>query len=321
MKAKNNICIYHGNCSDGFTAAWAVWKRFGDSMEYHAGFYGDAPPDVRGKRVIIVDFSYSKDVLRKMVLEAESLIVIDHHKTAQEALAWMPKAVLEPPYEYINDPWSHHIGFDSSFLNMQGHPSCCAWFDMEKSGARMAWEFFHPKTRVPKLIEHVEDRDLWRFKLYGTREIQAVVFSHPYDFDVLNELATRCEHDPDEMIREGAAIERKHFKDVDELVKVSMREMKIGGNWVWCANLPYTLASDACHAMCKMPMIDPRDGHGLLNPPPFAASYWDGPKGRTFSLRSIGDTMDVSAVAKLYGGGGHKNAAGFTQPIGWEGDE
>lgn len=314
----NNICIYHGNCADGFTAAWAVWRRFSDNMEYYPAFHGDAPPDVKGKRVIIVDFSYPEPILRKMVQEAKSVLVLDHHKTAAEQLSWMPKAVLNPKYELLEDPWSYHIGFDSNFLEMQGHPTCAAWFDMDKSGARLAWEFFHPETPVPKLVQYVEDRDLWRFKLHGTREIQAVVFSHEYDFSIWNGLAERCEAHKVSMIDEGAAIERKHFKDIAELVEVSKRPMLIGGHWVWCANLPYTMASDACHAMAKMPMIHPRDGYGELFPSAFAASYWDGPKGRTFSLRSIED-FDVSTIAKLYGGGGHKNAAGFTMPIGWEG--
>lgn len=310
------ICIYHGNCADGFTAAWAVWRLFGDTVKYHAGFYGDAPPDVKGKRVIIVDFSYPEDVLRKMCESALSLLVLDHHKTAQAALEWMPKAVIGVQ---IEDPWHHHIGDDAVFLENQGHPACAAWFDMEKSGARLAWEFFHPKKRIPEIVKYVEDRDLWRFKFYGTREIQSVIFSHEYTFTDWNNLEFRLENAKENVIAEGTAIERKHFKDLKELLAVTMREMNIGGHVVWCANLPYTFASDAGHQLSKMNMIDPRDGHGLLEPPKFAATYYDTPKGRFFSLRSIGD-FDVSEIAKKYGGGGHKNAAGFSMPIGWEGE-
>ena len=63
------------------------------------------------------------------------------------------------------------------------------------------------------------------------------------------------------------------------------------------ANLPYTLTSDA--------------GHLLANGEPFAACYWDTPTGRVFSLRSTDDGLDVSEIAKKYGGGGHRNASGF----------
>lgn len=27
------VCIYHGNCFDGFTAAWAVWKRLWEKQD------------------------------------------------------------------------------------------------------------------------------------------------------------------------------------------------------------------------------------------------------------------------------------------------
>lgn len=174
---------------------------------------------------------------------------------------------------------------------------------MARSGAGMTWDFFFPAEPRPKLIDHIEDRDLWLFKLDGTREIQASVFSFPYDFAVWDWLMT-C-HLP--ILRaEGEAIERKHHKDVAELVDVTKRRMKIGGHEVWVANLPYTLTSDA--------------GHLMARGEPFAACYWDTPDGRVFSLRSTDEGQDVSAIAKQYGGGGHRNASGFRVPLGWEGD-
>lgn len=299
------VCIYHGNCADGFTAAWAVWKRFGDAIEYYPGVHGEQPPEVSGKRVIIVDFSYSEATLREMARIARSIVILDHHKTAAEALDWMPKAVIREGV----DPWLHHTGFDGNFLELQGHPACVAWFDMEKSGARLTWEFFHPNTDVPRLVEHVEDRDLWRFQLSGTREIQAAVFSFEYTFENWDHLATQCNgYGWDELYQQGAAIERKHAKDVRELLAVTKREMVIGGYAVPVANLPYTMASDGAGEMAQ--------GE------PFAATYYDAPGGRFFSLRSRGeDGMDVSVIAKNYGGDGHKNAAGFRTAIGWEGDE
>ena len=106
---------------------------------------------------------------------------------------------------------------------------------------------------------------------------------------------------------QGSAIERKHFKDIAELLAVSARPMVIGGHRVKVANLPYTMSSDAAGK--------------LAEGEPFGACYMDTPDGRVFSLRSHGEqAVDVSEIAKAYGGGGHKNAAGFTAPIGWEGE-
>jgi len=104
------------------------------------------------------------------------------------------------------------------------------------------------------------------------------------------------------MIEEGAAIERKHHKDVAELVSALKRRVTIGGHNVWAANVPYTLTSDA--------------GHLMAQGEPFAACYWDTPDGRVYSLRSTDNGADVSEIAKQYGGGGHRNASGFRLPHG-----
>lgn len=266
---KNPLCIYHGNCADGFTSAWVVRKALGDDVQFHAGIYQNPPPDVEGKDVLLVDFSYKRTVLEQIRERAASVIILDHHKTAEADLKDLPGVV--------------------------------SVFDMNRSGARITWDWFFPNTEPPKLLLHVEDRDLWRFALRKTREIQASVFAYPYEFKVWDFLMGA---DMEQLAVEGEAIERKHFKDIRELVSVVTRRMIIGGHEVPIANLPYTLTSDA--------------GHLLAKGNPFAGCYWDTPEGRVFSLRSTDEGMDVSEIAKQYGGGGHRNASGFRVPYGHE---
>ncbi|PWG61734.1 phosphohydrolase [Sediminicurvatus halobius] len=290
------LCIYHGNCADGFTAAWAVRQALGP-IECVAATHGNPPPDVTGRDVIMVDFSYKRPVLEEMAQQARSILILDHHKSAAEDLE--PFKVTECGggrlvYDDVPDMLRD--------LAELWRPPVIALFDMERSGAGLAWDFFHDAPR-PALIDHVEDRDLFRFALEGTREIQAAVFAREYDFALWDELMET----PLERLRaEGEAIERKHHKDVRELVDVTMRYMVIAGHRVPVANVPYTLTSDAGHLMAE--------GN------PFAACYWDTPDGRVFSLRSHPDGADVSEIATQYGGGGHKHAAGFRMPIGWEGE-
>ena len=207
-----------------------------------------------------------------MVSRARSLSLIDHHRSAIEDL----KPLID----------SRRIA---------------AWVDVNHSGAMLAWEWFNGVDRAPQLLHHIEDRDLWRFALPNTAEIQANVFSHPYDFEVWDEL---MKTPVEKLIPDGAAILRKQHKDVAELIAKCTRTFNIGGYQVPIANLPYTLSSDA--------------GHILAKDKPFAGCYYDTPEGRVFSLRSANDGLDVDKVAKLYGGGGHPHAAGFRVPYGHE---
>ena len=80
MKRDISLCIYHGNCADGFGAAWVVRKALGD-IDFHAGKYQAPPPDVTDKDVVIVDFSYKRPVLLEMAAKANSILILDHHKT------------------------------------------------------------------------------------------------------------------------------------------------------------------------------------------------------------------------------------------------
>lgn len=279
MSETRPLVIYHGNCADGFSAAWCFWRKYGSAADYVAGVYQQAPPDVAGRDVYLVDFSYKRDVVKRMLGDAMCVTLIDHHKTAIDD--------LRP----LKEEWATTCG--------HGGGDNFRWFcDLERSGATLAWDYLFPKETRPLLLGHIEDRDLWRFKLRGTREIQAEVFSHEYSFATWDRLMAAGQAELLQMTVAGAAIERKHHKDVAELVNVCKRRMIIGGVDVPVASLPYTMVSDAAHLMAQ--------GE------PFAACYWDTPSGRVFGLRSSDTGIDVSEVAKGYGGGGDMRAAGFT---------
>ena len=275
------LVIYHSNCADGFSAAWCFWDSYKHGVEYYPGVYQKEPPDVTGRTVYLVDFSYKLAIVEKMLEAANGVILIDHHKTAIEDL-----------------------------LPLKDHPKFRMYTDLERSGAMLAWDYLMEnvpeflRRDKPLLLGHIEDRDLWRFKLPNTREIQANVFSYEYTFENWDRLMSAGQKELLEMTVAGAAIERKHHKDIKELIDVCKRFMVIGGFTVPTASLPYTLTSDAGHLLAKEYL----DGEA------FAACYWDTRESRIFSLRSCDNGMDVSEIAKQYGGGGHKHAAGFKVP-------
>lgn len=145
------LCIYHDQCADGFCAAWLVRLALGEaSVEFLPAQYGDAPPEVAGRHVLIVDFSYPAEVLVAMSKRASSIRVLDHHKTAEEAC--------------------------------RGLPFCT--FDLEKSGARLTSEYLEKSTGQHTLlyrqwlVDYTEDRDLWRWQLQESREVNAALASY-----------------------------------------------------------------------------------------------------------------------------------------------
>lgn len=265
------LVIYHGNCADGFTSAWIARKRFSQmddvTVDYHAGVYGDPPPDAgQYHQVYILDFSYKHPVLVEWAqkFNAVPICIIDHHKTAQEDLVDLP-------------------------ANVETH------FNMQESGASLTWDFFFPHEPRPDIVELVKDRDLWKFNDPRTRPFAAGLFAQKYEFDNWDKAAEHI----DGFVEAGKAIELKHFKDIEELMPKTCTMLHIDGYDVRGYNLPYTMSSDVGNIAAK-------------TEEPFGCCYWIDGADVVFSLRS-NDTkeVDVSEIAKKYGGGGHRNAAGF----------
>ena len=72
--------LYHGDCPDGFGAAWAAWKALGEAASYLPVQHGDPPPALpREARVVLVDFSYPRAALLDLRSRVRDLLVLDHH--------------------------------------------------------------------------------------------------------------------------------------------------------------------------------------------------------------------------------------------------
>lgn len=273
------LVIYHADCWDGFCAAWVARKALGD-IEAVPAQYGTSPPDVKGRVVYVLDFSYPRDVMAQIATDARRTVMLDHHKTAMDAL------------DGLHQPES---GID-------------VWFDMNKSGGRLAWEWFSlmgydmptpHSPRAPWLVDYTEDRDLWRHALDGTQEINAALRSYPLDFALWDEFENTVGQR--EMFkREGAAIRRAERAIVESHVR-NARETTMDGHRIRMVNAT-VLFSEIAGA--------------LATDRPFGACYFDRQDGkRQWSLRSADDGVDVSAIAKAHGGGGHVHAAGYEEAL------
>lgn len=274
------LVIYHKNCLDGFGAAYAFWLKQGDNFEYLAASYQDTPPDVTNRQVFILDFSYKREVIKSMLESAAHITWIDHHQSAIDDLA----------------------GFSDELIKENGYSNFTDLSDNTRSGAALAWLFCNKETDprwLPDLFKTIEDNDLWKFELPNTKEIIAYLYSLPFDFEEWYILRRKCI--TSEIIPIGQAILRARQKQIDEILINVCESIEQYGFSVLIANCPKQLASDVGAELAK----------GRL----YSVTYCDNKTHREYSLRSRSDekqSVDVSLIAKTFGGGGHKNAAGFT---------
>jgi oligoribonuclease NrnB/cAMP/cGMP phosphodiesterase (DHH superfamily) len=262
-----DLVIYHGSCRDGFTAGWVARLRY-PQAQFHPGYFRKKHPSVAGRDVLILDFSYPRSVLQEMASQARSILLLDHHKSAQSDLAGLDYAV----------------------------------FDMERSGAGLAWDDLFPGKARPWLVDYVEDRDLWRFALPDSRAVNAYLSTLSFDFEAWTGAS---ELGLERAKTLGEVVLAKVEQYVDEVSK-NARMITLDGYRVPAVNASPVDTSELLESLVG--------GH------PFALSWsvrFDGMF--QYSLRSAEEGVDVSEVAKRHGGGGHAHAAGFESDAPLEG--
>jgi oligoribonuclease NrnB/cAMP/cGMP phosphodiesterase (DHH superfamily) len=189
----------------------------------------------------------------------------------------------------------HHISAieECSSLDLDGLR------DVNHSGCILTWKYFSKTpNKIPFLYCYVEDRDLWQHKLAHSKVISQYILSKEYNFNVWTDLKNEMETNLDIATMKGQSILTKYEKDISELITQTKCHMNIGGYYIPVCNLPYIYASDAAARIAE----DHTFG---------ACYYIKSNKNVYVSLRSKDSGLDVSKIARLYGGGGHVHAAGF----------
>ena len=288
------LIIYHDNCADGFGAACAAYKKFGaDGAEYLPMNYNDPrvklededekfkfPVNITGRDVYILDFSFSPEIIDAMLLETATLTWIDHHKTAFEAFNFNASWPV-----HLNVMWND---FETKLEII---------LDPNKSGCVLAWEHFHPNDEVPMLLKYIEDRDLWRWQYTSTRDLATGLRSKPFSFNWFDTASENLAA----VIAKGESMNELFDQQLADITKKHMVVM-INGNLGRAVNCTPQFSSEAGNILAKQSGT-------------FGMTWCVNDKGEVnVSLRSIGD-YDVSAIAKTFGGGGHRNAAGLKIPF------
>lgn len=271
-----DVIVYHADCPDGFCAAFVANKKW-PKAELFPATHGQYVPfeRLRGKNVLVVDFSWKRPEIETLRDIVKSLVVLDHHKTAEAEL--------------------------------KGLDYCT--FDMKRSGAQMMWDYLHPEEWAmmrdkqlrsfrPWWVDYVADRDLWKFELRDSHAVNAYIMALPHTIDEWSSLENvGTNYASDRGI--GCLLQVRHYV---EKVCAQASNGVLDCYDVKIVNAAYPNISDVCNALCE---------HGAQ----IGLGWFVRGDGlMQFSLRSTG-SIDVSKIAKRYGGGGHLNAAGFQVPI------
>lgn len=271
-RVMNKTTVLYHQDADGFGSAFAIWLKLKDTANYIGVQYSQPVPEIPEgtEQLLIVDFSYSREICEDLNSKY-SVTIFDHHRTAEKELEGLA---------YAN-------------------------FDMTQSGCAMVWKAYHDAP-LPELLMYVQDRDLWKFELPSSKEVNLYIATLEHDFYIWDRVCFLDGFMP--MARQsGEAIQKfqdgqikRALKDVREML-VIYEDKYYQVPVVNCSSN----VSEVGNILCKE-----------FPDAPFSATYCDRKDVRSWSLRSVGD-FDVSTIAKMFGGGGHKNAAGFSTDLGW----
>lgn len=267
------LVIYHGrNCPDGFAAALAARLFYGERAEYLGLDHGDVTqvedlPALQGRAVTILDFSFSPAIMEQIEARAAKLVLLDHHQSAADKLT--------------------------------GFACRCGvvHFDMAKSGARLAWEFFHPDRPVPALVTFIEDRDIWVWRYPESAAFLAALDMEAFDFVRWAEIAAFDTEQLARFMARGQAMDEKFNKLAADIAD-GAQPVRFNGQSGLMVNAPGVFHSQVGDLLSK------KSGTFAL--------MWTAGKGGIVKvgLRSQRG-YDCIALAESMGGGGHAQACGF----------
>lgn len=280
-----DIVLFHYPCQDGLSSAWIVYnfhKENNIKIDLYPIQHGKTInlDRLAGKKIVFCDFAPSKEDIDKIEKIALKITILDHHISSQ-------KALIDKPYAY---------------------------FDMNKSGAVLTWDYFYPNNETPTFIKMIEDRDLWKWIIPNSREFTTgltVVCSgiEMYDFEELfklfDELYKPNSNKFNFYIEIGNIYNKSIMMKCKYMAIESLKKINHYKNYnISIVNCSSELSSDLGNILSSSDIID------------FAVLWrYNHTKEEYYASLRSNNKVDVSIIASEFGGGGHKNAAGFATKI------
>lgn len=289
-----DFIFYHKNCADGMGALLAcdmALKDLGhDYRAYPIQYNEPFPVDldvIEGKNILFVDYCPKPDAGMALAAVCSSVVILDHHKTAKEDC-------LE------------FIAFDGTFgglcsvrgPNLPAKPY--VHFDMTKSGAHLAWRFYHPLQTLPALLAYIEDRDIWKWELPKSEAVNAFIGAMDVDLDDYYDLAQNW--DRAHIVSQGEAILLYRDKLVGDVAA------RATASRLHAPGLPpvevLMVVSSVLHSEIGNVLAE-------QSPTNIGIVLDVRPEGPVKASMRAKKPVDITPYVKALGGGGHAQAGGF----------
>lgn len=270
-------CFYHADL-DGHCSGAIVKSKYPQcemiEINYGDSFPWDSIED--SETVFMVDFCLQpfSDMIKLNGIV--SLFWIDHHKTAIE---------------------------EANKLKFVANG--CQYLEISKAGCELTWEYIYGDSKYfPSGVEWLGRYDVWDHEnenilpfQYGMRMIEN---THPYNQELWESVFNDYEF-CESIVKTGKTIIEYEKAQNKKFCKMYAFETLLNGITAICAN----------RGLINSKLFDSvydNDKHDLMitfSRMKLPANKW------TVSLYSTKEEIDCGIIARFFGGGGHKGAAGF----------
>lgn len=326
IKQFKTIVAYHKDCMDGLGAATMFYQTMinqnidPDSIEYYPVQYGELymPKLCEYQLIIFVDFCPKIAELEILEKENKNVYIFDHHESAMNAVSGI---------------------FQKDSKDIK------AFFDMHRSGTLIVHDILlagrgnrltildrlkgkrDNTFKLSLLARYISDRDLYTFNIAESREfneglrymVSFLKINSPKEFLAFINNGTKFATKFNKGIRSKIGDFQKDLislgyqlldpveKYVHKLTKISKKAnvITIGKSFGKPIELKVLLNS---HLISEVGNSIAHDGYPTLQL--FMVQEEDSIK-IVGSLRSKDNLPAINTIAECFGGGGHRNAAGF----------
>ncbi len=272
----NICCLYHSSDLDGKLAAAIVYRYFGGNVI----FYG-------------VDYN-NEDEYKKIIdtINSDDLVIIVDYSFDNETF----KQLLNKTENVI---WiDHHISAIEINQDLQHLPGIRI---INYAACELTWMYFYPDLDMPMVVKYAGRYDIWNFtefdrqflnRLQSGIRLMNIKPNSPIlqrlldnDIDLLNRI-----------MNDGKKLEKFKTSLYASIVNKFAFKVKFNGYSAICCNIPIFNAQ----------IFDTIQD---INDYDFKIIYAF--NGKKYKVTLYSSNIDCSIIARQFGGGGHKGAAGF----------